>query len=281
MAREVSLGLVQMQMDASAETNRRRAREMVLEAAGRGAQIVCLPELFTSPYFCTSEDAGFGYAEPVPGPSSEALSETAKEAKIVLIGGSVHESAGGKYYNTSSVFGPDGTLMGTYRKTHIPHDEGFFEQHYFQPGDTGFRVFSSQHAKFGVLICYDQWYPEAARSNALLGAEIIFYPTAIGNVDDVPQQEGNWQEAWENVQRGHAIANATIVAAVNRVGREGRTEFWGGSFVCDAFGRTLVRGGKDEEILVVTVDLDHNEQVKRGWRFFHNRQPGSYRLLCS
>lgn len=280
MARPLTLGLVQMSMDSSAEKNRAHAREMVHEAARKGADIVCLPELFTSPYFCSVEDAGFGYAEPIPGPTSAALAETAKEAKVVLVGGSVHESAGGKFYNTSCVFGPEGQLMGTYRKTHIPHDEGFFEQHYFQPGDTGFRVFTTPKAKLGVLICYDQWYPEAARSNALLGAEIIFYPTAIGSVSDVPQTEGKWQQAWEDVQRGHAIANATIVAAVNRVGVEGRTTFWGNSFVSDAFGKVLVRGGADEAVLIAEVDPDHNEAVKKGWRFFNNRRPDSYQLLC-
>ena len=281
MSRVVTLGLVQMRMDADAAVNRKRAGEMVLEAASRGAEIVCLPELFTSPYFCSSEDAGFGYAESIPGETTKALSDVAKKAKVVLVGGSVHEKADGKYYNTSAVFGPDGSMLGTYRKTHIPHDEGFYEKHYFEPGDTGFRIFESAKAKFGVLICYDQWYPEAARSNALLGADIIFYPTAIGNVAEVPQPEGNWQEAWENVQRGHAIANATIVAAVNRVGVEGTTTFWGGSFVCDAFGKTLVRGGSEEEIIVVPVDLDHSEGVKKGWRFFYNRRPDAYRLLSS
>ncbi len=281
MARLVKLGLVQMAMGADAAANREKARRMVGEAAGRGAQIVCLPELFTGPYFCIEERVPFTYAESVPGMTSELLSQTARESKVWLIGGSIHEHAGPAYFNTSLVFSPGGELAGSYRKTHIPHDEGFFEKNYFEPGDTGFRVFDTGPAKSGVLICYDQWFPEAARSNALLGADIVFYPTAIGAVADIQQVEGNWQEAWENVMRGHAIANAMIVAAVNRVGTEGRTTFWGGSFICDAFGRTLVRAGADEEVVVHDVDLDHSRHVREGWRFFYNRRPETYQTLTA
>jgi agmatine deiminase len=273
-------------MESSAAKNREKAAQMVKDAASRGAEIICLPELFTSPYFCNIEDAGFGYAEELPADieksaTGKALSEMAREAKAVLVGGSVHEKAANGYYNTSCVFDAEGKLLGRYRKTHIPHDPGFFEQHYFSPGDTGFQVFDTPKAEISALICYDQWYPEAARSVALLGADIVFYPTAIGNVKGMPQREGNWQEAWENVQRGHAIANCMIVAAVNRVGTEGDSEFWGGSFVCDAFGKTLVRGGRNEEVIICEVDLDHSTLVKEGWRFFYNRRPEAYRGLSS
>ncbi len=282
MARIVRLGLVQMAMDSSAEKNREKASRMVHEAAEKGAEIVCLPELFTGPYFCIEELVPFTYAEPIPGKTSEFLAQLAREAKVYLVGGSFHEQALSssttreQFFNTSLVYSPEGQELGSYRKTHIPHDEGFFEQNYFAPGDTGFKVFPTGKAKSGVLICYDQWFPEAARANALLGADIVFYPTAIGNVADIEQTEGNWQEAWENVMRGHAIANTMIVAGVNRVGTEGRTTFWGGSFICDAFGRTLVRGGSEEEVIVHDVDLDHSKQVREGWRFFYNRRPESY-----
>ncbi|MFN8390632.1 MAG: carbon-nitrogen hydrolase [Bdellovibrionota bacterium] len=279
MSRPVTLGLVQMSMDRSAAKNREKAAQMVREAASQGAEIVCLPELFTSPYFCTIEDAGFEYAEEAAGNTMSALSRVAQEAKVTLVGGSIHERAGDKYFNTSLLFDPRGKQIGSYRKTHIPHDPGFYEQHYFAPGDTGFRIFETKKANVGVLICYDQWYPEAARSTALLGADIIFYPTAIGTVKGIPEAEGSWQEAWENVQRGHAIANALVVAAVNRVGTEGDTTFWGGSFVCDAFGKTLVRGGNDEQVLVCQVDLDHSAAVRKGWRFFENRRPRAYKQL--
>ncbi len=279
MPQTIQLGLVQMAMEETAKENHRKASDMVHEAADKGAEVVCLPELFTSPYFCNVEDAGFGFAESVPGPTSEFLSTLASECRVTLIGGSFHEKAGDRYFNTSLVFGPDGAELGQYRKTHIPHDEAFFEQHYFQPGDTGYKIFETDKAKLGVLICYDQWFPEAARSEALLGADIVFYPTAIGTVAHVPQEEGNWQEAWENVMRGHAIANNMIVAAVNRVGSEGDSQFWGGSFVCDAFGKTLARAGDKEEVIVTTVDLAHSKLVREGWRFFYNRRPDTYRML--
>ena len=281
MAREVNLGLVQMAMTGSASENRDHAAKMVRDAAKKGAEIVCLPELFTGPYFCVIEDAGFEYAEPIPGETSAFLQQLARDSKVVLVGGSFHEKAGSKYYNTSLIFNEKGEPLGNYRKTHIPHDEGFYEQHYFEKGDTGYRVFETQKAKIAVLICYDQWFPEAARMNALLGADIVFYPTAIGTVEGIPETEGNWQEAWENVQRGHAIANNFIVAAVNRAGTEGKTTFWGGSFVCDAFGKTLARAGSKEEIVIQKVDLDHSKHVREGWRFFYNRRPETYKPLAS
>jgi agmatine deiminase len=167
-------------------------------------------------------------------------------------------------------------MLGKYRKIHIPHDENFFEQHYFTPGDLGFNVYKTDSGKIGTLICYDQWFPEAARTLALMGAEMVFYPTAIGLVRGMKQSEGDWQQAWENVMRGHAIANGMVVVAVNRAGNEDQMDFWGGSFVIDAFGKTLARAGCGEEVVMATVDLDHGRRVREGWRFFYNRRPEQY-----
>lgn len=286
---KINLGLVQMKMSQDPEANLAHALDLVAQAAAKKADIVCLPELFTTPYFCQYEKSEDARAEPIPGPASQALGEAAKRHNITLVGGSIYEQeavkgtgargGAGKKYNTAMVFAPDGSMQGIYRKTHIPHDPGFWEQHYFEPGDTGFRVFDTPKAKVSPLICYDQWFPEAARACALMGADILFYPTAIGTMKGVEQAEGPWQTAWENVMRGHAIANNVIVAGVNRVGVEGDETFWGGSFVCDAFGKTLVRGGAGEEVLVCPVDLEHSRMVREGWRFFPNRRPEAYGKL--
>jgi predicted amidohydrolase len=283
-AREVTIGLVQMSMVQDPEANLRKATRMIAEAAHLGAQVVCLPELFATPYF-PQYDTGDGrtresaYNEGIPGPTTETLSSAARRAQVVLIGGSIYERAGSRLFNTAAVFDEEGRMLGTYRKTHIPHDEDFYEQSYFDKGDTGFQVFETARGRIGTMICYDQWYPEAARCTALLGAEMVFYPTAIGTARGIEQEEGDWQQAWENVMRGHAIANGMVVAACNRVGVEDKMEFWGGSFVIDAFGRTLARGSKNEEIVLATVDLEHGENVRRGWRFFHNRRPECYREI--
>ena len=279
MPREVKIGLIQMSMSAVAEENLNKAEQMVTDAREMGAQIVCLPELFTGPYFCSSPATNFDYAEELSGRTQHRLSDLARRLKIVLVGGSIHEHAGNEYFNTSMVFDETGTMKGYYRKTHIPHDESFFEQDYFKPGNSGYKVFETSFGRIAVLICYDQWFPEAARIVSLMGAEIIFYPTAIGTLADVPQAEGDWHKAWENVQRGHAIANGTVVAAVNRAGKEGKMNFWGGSFICNAFGKTLVRADNQEQTVVHSVDLEHGELVKEGWRFFYNRRPDTYQRL--
>jgi len=273
-----------MAMSPDVESNLRQAVRMSEEAAALGARIVCLPELFTTPYFPREEDPEAkgergGLLNTIPGQVTEELSALALRTGMVVIGGSIYEAAGEELFNTSTVFDQDGRLAGIYRKTHIPHDEGFYEKHYFSPGNTGFQVFQTSVGRISPLICYDQWFPEAARSVALLGTEMVFYPTAIGTVRGIGQAEGDWQQAWENVMRGHAIANAMPVAAVNRVGTEGDTEFFGGSFVCDAFGKTLARGGKDEEIVLAEVDLEHGPKVREGWRFFRNRRPECYGIL--
>ena len=273
------VGLVQMRMDSVPEKNLARAIKLIGEAAKKGAKIACLPELFTSTYFAQQRGIAGKYAEEIPGKTTRALSEAARKNKIILVAGSIYEKSGGKFYNSSVVFGADGQTLGVYRKIHIPHDDLYWEKDYFAPGDQGFKVFQTPYCKIGVLICYDQWFPEAARINALMGADIIFYPTAIGNVKGITQSEGNWQKAWENVMRGHAIANGVCVCGVNRAGREERITFWGGSFACDAFGTTRKRAGKSEEVLIADINLDLGKAVKEGWGFMRNRRPECYSLL--
>ncbi len=279
MNRSIRIGLIQMHCSSSREENLKRALEKISEAAAKGAHVVSLPELFQSLYFCQKKDDrdAFTHTEAIPGETTKALSEAARKLKITLVGGSIFEkSSNGKFYNTTPVFGPDGVLLGTYQKTHIPEDLRFHEQHYFSPGDTGIKVFETPFGKVAPLICFDQWFPEAARVAALQGAEILFYPTAIGNFADEASGEGSWQDAWETVQRGHAIANNVFVAAVNRVGREDDLEFFGGSFICDAFGKVLARAGHEEEILLAECDLSMIPEVREGWGFFRNRRPETY-----
>jgi agmatine deiminase len=280
----LKVGLVQMAMSSDQGENLRKAVSMAEEAAASGARIICLPELFTTPYFPREEDPQGtgergGLLATVPGMVTDALSQLARGTGTVVVGGSIYEAAEDGMYNTSVVLDTDGRMLGRYRKTHIPHDDHFWEQHYFKPGDTGFQAFRTSLGRVSPLICYDQWFPEAARCCALLGAEIIFYPTAIGTVQGVEQAEGDWQQAWENVMRGHAIANAVPVCAVNRVGTEEDSEFFGGSFVCDAFGKTLARGGRGEEVVLAELDLEHGRRIREGWRFFHNRRPECYGAL--
>lgn len=274
------IALVQMGMEAERGKNLEKALSLIKAAASKGANIVCLPELFNTPYFPQEEKArAEEYAEEIPGRAADALSASAKENKVVLVGGSLFERDGKRFFNTTAVFDEKGKMLGKYRKMHIPHDPNFYEQNYFERGDLGYKVFDTKYGKIGTLICYDQWFPEAARTLALMGADVIFYPTAIGWVDGVQPAEGNWQEAWEAVQRGHAIANATAVCAVNRVGREGAMEFWGGSFIYSQFGTLLAHGNGREGLVFGEVDLSLGKKVKEGWRFFYNRRPDSYGKL--
>ena len=282
MVGKVVIGLAQMVMEADPARNRARACELVAEAARRGADVVCLPELFTSHYFAQyrgPEGKGERFLESIPGETERALSACAAHNRVILVAGAIYERAPNGRFNTCMTFDREGNLLGKYRKIHIPHDESFYEQDYFTPGDLGFRVYETGSGRIGTLICYDQWFPEAARVNALMGAEMIFYPTAIGRVLGMPEEEGDWQEAWENVMRGHAIANGCVVAAVNRAGKEDQMDFWGGSVVLDAFGKTLVRAGAGEEVVLAEVDLAHGSNVREGWRFFHNRRPDQYRKI--
>jgi len=269
--------LIQTLVSEDFDLNLKRAIEKVKEAAGKGARIVCLPELYRTRYFpqWDQKDAS-SLAEAIPGESTEAFSALAREHEIVIIV-PVFEKDEQGYYNSLVVIDADGSLQKTYRKIHIPHDRLFYEKSYFSPGDE-IQVYDTRHARFAALICYDQWFPEAARVAALQGAEIIFYPTAIGWIKgEENPSEGDWHDAWEIIQRGHAIANGIHVAAVNRVGQEDDLNFWGGSFVCDSFGKVLARASdSDEEILVVELDLAKNDEVREGWGFFRNRRPDIY-----
>jgi N-carbamoylputrescine amidase len=265
------------------DENLAKAEVRCREAAGRGAQIVCLQELFRSQYFCREEDARlFDLAEPIPGPSTEGLAAVARQENIVIIASLFERRAPGVYHNTAAMIGPDGEIMGLYRKMHIPDDPLYFEKFYFTPGDLGFRNFDTPFGRISTLVCWDQWYPEAARVAALGGAQILFYPTAIGWHPAEKAQYGAAQhEAWKTIQRGHAIANGIYVAAVNRVGFEGPPErgleFWGGSFVSDPFGQVIAEASQDkEEILVVECDPARTEDVRRNWPFLRDRRIDSY-----
>ncbi|HEY8503062.1 MAG TPA: carbon-nitrogen hydrolase [Gemmataceae bacterium] len=278
-----TLGLVQMRMSEEKEANLAKALGQIRAAAAAGAQIVCLPELFLSPYFCQREDpALFDLAEPIPGPSSERLAEAAKEAGVVLVASLFERRMPGVYHNTAVVFDSTGEMLGLYRKMHIPDDPLYYEKYYFTPGDLGFRCFDTSRGRVGTLVCWDQWYPEAARLTALQGAEVLIYPTAIGWHPKEKAEFGRAQhEAWEVIQRAHAIANGLFVAAVNRVGHEGPAdgglEFWGASFVADPFGRVLKRASHDqEELLVVECDRRLLEEVRRNWPFFRDRRIDAY-----
>lgn len=282
--KSVSVGLIQMQCGPSAGENLKRALGKIDEAVTKGAEIVCLPELFLSPYFCQRPDdkQAIASAEKLPNKNTEKLAMKAKEHGIVLVGGSLYElGKDGKRYNTAPVFGPDGSLLSIYRKTHIPEDILYHEQRYFAPGDTGIRVFETPFGKICPLICFDQWFPEAARIAALKGAEIIFYPTAIGTIDDEVEENitGDWEQMWRAVQVGHGAANSVYIAAVNRVGREGHITFWGGSFVSDPSGVVLAQGDGREEIVIAKCDLNRVKALQDAWGFLRNRRPEEYDML--
>lgn len=280
----VNLGLVQHRCTAVPEENLLRAEAGVREAAARGAQIVCLQELFQSLYFCQSEDHDFfKLAEAIPGPTTTRLSALAKELGVVLIASLFEKRAPGLFHNTVAVLDADGSYLGKYRKMHIPDDPLFYEKFYFTPGDLGFRAWDTAFGKIGVCICWDQWYPEAARLTALHGAQILFYPTAIGWHPAEKAEYGARQHAaWETVQRGHAVANGCYVAAPNRVGHEAPAggpglEFWGQSFVADPAGEVIARASvTDEEVLIVRVDLALVEFQRQHWPFFRDRRIEAY-----
>lgn len=278
-AQRVTLGLVQMTCSEQPEQNLEKAVTRIDEAARRGAQIICLQELFRGRYPCQTEDtAQFGLAEPVPGPTTERLCALAAERQVVLIAPVFEQRAPGLYHNAAVVIDADGRLVGHYRKMHIPDDPLYYEKFYFTPGDLGFRTFSTRYAKIGVLICWDQWFPEGARLTALSGAQILFYPTAIGwQADDSPRARQSQVDAWQIVQRSHAIANGVFVAAVNRIGREDALDFWGASFVSDPFGRILAEAPTDaEETLVVHCKLDKIGALRQVWPFLRDRRVDAY-----
>lgn len=277
------VGLIQMACSKDPNENLAKAEWRIREAAGRGAQIISLQELFRSQYFCREENAElFDLAEPVPGPTSEAFTKIAGELGVVIIGSIFERRTAGVYHNTALVIDADGTLLGKYRKMHIPDDPLYFEKYYFTPGDLGFRCFDTRYARVAALVCWDQWYPEAARLAALGGAQVLFYPTAIGWHPSEKAQYGEAQhDAWRTIQRAHAIANGLYVASVNRVGYEGPPEhgleFWGGSFVSDPFGVVLAEGSHDqEETLIVECDPRRIEDVRRNWPFLRDRRIDAY-----
>jgi N-carbamoylputrescine amidase len=288
MSQTFRVGLVQMAMSADPEENLDRAASRVEAAARAGAEVVCLPELFRSPYFCQREDPRhFDLAEPVPGPSTERLGAVARKAGVAVVAPIFERRAPGLYHNSAAILDATGELVGLYRKMHIPDDPAFYEKYYFAPGDLGFRAFDVRAGRIGALICWDQWYPEAARLTALQGAALLLYPTAIGWHPAEKARHGAGQrDAWRTVQRAHAIANGVYVAAVNRIGHEpggpgqDGLEFWGSSFLCDPFGAVIAEAPADrEETLLGTVDLGRIEEVRRHWPFLRDRRVDAYRGL--
>jgi N-carbamoylputrescine amidase len=273
------IALVQMSCEADPRRNLDKALTRIDEAATRGAKVICLQELFRSRYFCQSEEArSFDLAEPIPGPTTEALSAAAAARKVVIVGSIFERRTEGIYHNTAVVMDTDGRLAGRYRKMHIPDDPHYYEKFYFTPGDLDFTAHRTAHATVGALVCWDQWFPEAARLVALAGAQIVFYPTAIGwergEVEPVRRRQ---LQAWETVQRGHAIANGMFVAVVNRVSAEDSLEFWGNSFVVDPFGEVIARAGTSaEEILIADCNLALIEETRRNWPFLRDRRIDAY-----
>ncbi len=283
---EIKLGLIQTDVSANPDANLKKTISLIERAAKSGAKIICTQELFRSQYFCQSEDhANFKLAEKIPGPSTDAFRKLAKKHKVVIIASLFEKRASGVYHNTAAIIDADGSLLGIYRKMHIPDDPLFYEKFYFTPGDTGFKAWQTQYAKIGVLICWDQWYPEAARLTAMQGAEILFYPTAIGWHPSEKKKYGIKQHgAWETIQRAHAVANGCYVASVNRIGHEiiqgvggDGLEFWGQSFVAGTSGEIIAKAGSHkEEILIVPVDLAHVDTTRTHWPFLRDRRIDAY-----
>jgi N-carbamoylputrescine amidase len=275
----ISVGLVQMSCELRPEVNLKKAIAGINDAAKRGAQIVCLQELFRSQYFCQTEDIQlFKLAETIPGPTTDALSKVAKQRKVVIVASLFEKRAAGVYHNTAVMIDANGKIVGKYRKMHIPDDPLYYEKFYFTPGDLGFQSHDTAYGKIGTLVCWDQWFPEAARLTALSGAQFLCYPTAIGWLPEEELEMNQAQHsAWETIQRGHAIANGLFVVVVNRVGHEGKLTFWGQSFVADPFGRIIAKASADnEEVLVVKCDLSKIEETRQNWPFLRDRRIDAY-----
>jgi len=277
----VKIGLVQMACGEDAEANMKTAEQGIRQATVQGAQIICLPELFRTLYFCQTEDPEhFKRAEEIPGPSIQAMSKLAAELEVVLILPLFEKRSTGIYHNTAVVIDADGSMAGRYRKMHIPDDPGFHEKFYFTPGDMGFQTIATRFGKIGVLICWDQWFPEAARLTALSGAQILFYPTAIGYQAFDESIADKQAQAWQTIQKAHSIANGVFTVVVNRVGQENKVNFWGKSFVSDPFGEVLVEASaKEPEVLIVDCDLGLIEETRQGWPFLRDRRVDAYQNL--
>ena len=276
----ITVGLVQMACSPDADKNLKCAMDSIRAAAKKGAQIICLPELFLTQYFCQTKDTqNFSLAEPLPGPTSDTFSKLAKELEVVLIVPLFEKRTQGIYHNTAIVIDADGSVAGTYRKMHIPDDPCFFEKFYFTPGDTGFKSFSTRFGKIGVLICWDQWFPEAARLTCLSGAQFLFYPTAIGYQDEDAKESIQQITAWETIQRSHAISNGVFLGSVNRVARENALTFWGRSFICNPFGKVIGQADNEPQIVIAQCSLPEIESVRQNWPFLRDRRVDAYQGL--
>ncbi|MDD2577300.1 MAG: carbon-nitrogen hydrolase [Bacteroidales bacterium] len=279
---KVKVGLVQLSCTKDKEYNIQKTIESIRKAAQKGANIVCLQELFSSLYFCDVEDyENFKLAEPIPGKTTSMLEEIAKELGVVIIASMFEKRAHGLYFNTTAVIDADGIYLGKYRKMHIPDDPGYYEKFYFTPGDTGYMTFKTKFGRIGVLICWDQWYPEAARITALMGAEILFYPTAIGWAKSQDNETNTEQyNAWQTIQRSHAIANGVHIVSVNRTGVEGEMQFWGGSFVSNPFGTVMYQAPHlEEDINVIEIDLEKSDHYRTHWPYLRDRRIDSYQPI--
>jgi len=279
--KSITIGLVQTSVSNDVAKNLKKTVTMIEKAAKKGAQIIALQELFQTPYFPQWEKMNKDdYAETLMGQTVTVMKATAKRLGVTLVI-PFYEKSGGKYFNTALVIDKKGKAVGHYHKIHIPHDPGFYEKEYFEHGELGYKTFQVDGVKFSVLICYDQWFPEAARLSRLAGAEILFYPTAIGNILNY-NAEGDWHDAWETIQRGHAIANSVYVAAINRVGVEGKMKFYGQSFIADPFGKLLKRASpENDEVIVAKLDLGQNKFYEEGWGFMRNRRTDTYGPLAT
>ena len=275
---KIRVGLIQMTCSSSPIENHNKAIDRIREAAKSGAQIICLQELYQSVYFCQQfDEKNFDLAVSIPGQATQELSKLAEELSIVIIASLFEKRTDGIYHNSAVVFDADGQNLGIYRKSHIPDDLGFYEKYYFTPGDTGYKVFKTKFGVLAVVICWDQWYPEAPRLCALKGAQILFYPTAIGTLPfENEELKNEYMQAWETIQRSHAVSNGCFVASVNRVGTEDNITFWGGSFVCGPFGKYIARAGSQEEILIADCDLSLIDQQRRTWPFLRDRRIDTY-----
>jgi len=276
----VTVAAIQNAVSSDLKINLMRTAKMVEQAAKKGAQVICLQELYRTIYFPQYKNAKKNdFTETIPGESTKLFSQIAKKYKVVIIVPIFEKDRKGHFHNSAVVIDTDGKLMPTYRKIHIPQDPLFYEKNYFEEGNLGYKIYKTKYATFAVLICYDQWFPEAARAVKLAGADIIFYPTAIGNIKGVSQKEGDWHNAWETIMRGHAIANSLYVVAVNRVGTEDKLNFWGQSFICDAFGKIIKKAGKKNEILISKINLLDNDIIAKEWSFMKNRRGDTYKSL--